>query len=142
MICCEPILVGTVHKDVLVAGEVVEPVGTGEEDSWLTDVKLELVVTNFVFARQRLFCVFRQRWGSKEVRIHFCLVQWLHHLVGVDQAVVAAGFGEEVEEPGYRGSRAVAALGVAQAATSLHGQTRVVNFSGTPEPGREIFELF
>ena len=44
MICRKPIAVGAVDKDVLVAGEVVEPIGTGEEDSRLADVKLELVV--------------------------------------------------------------------------------------------------
>ena len=140
--CCEPIAVGAVDEDVLVAGEVVEPVGTGEEDSRLADVELEPVVTKLISTRQRFVCVFRHGWGSEEIRVHLSWVQWLHHLVGVDQAVVAAGFGEEVEEPGDRGSRAVAALGVAQAATSLHGQTRVINFSGTPEPGREICQLF
>ena len=140
MICSEPIAVGALDKDVLVAGEVVEPVGTGEENSRLVDVELELVVTNLVSARQRVVCVFRHGWGSEERRVHLCWVQRLHHLVGVDQAVVAAGLGGG--DPGDRRSSAVAALGVAQATTSLHGRTRVVNFSGTPEPGREIFQLF
>ena len=129
-----------VDKDVLVAGKVVEPVGTREENSRLADVELELVVTDLVSARQRLVSVFRHGWGSEEIRVHLCWVQWLHHLVGVDQAVVAAGLGGG--DPGDRRSSAVAALGVAQATTSLHGRTRVVNFSGTPEPGREICQLF
>ena len=117
MMCSEPIAVGAVDEDVLVAGEVVEPVGTGEENSRLADVELELVVPELVAAQQWIICVFRHRWGSEERRVHLCRIQGFHHLVRVDEAVVAAGLRGGVPRNG--GSGAVATLGVAQASTSL-----------------------
>ena len=118
MIRREPIAVGAVDKDVLVTREVVEPVGTREENSRLADVELELVVPELVSARKWIVCVFRHSRGSEEIRVHLCRIQRLHHLVGVDEAVVAAGLGGGFS--GDRGSGAVAALGVAQASTSIH----------------------
>ena len=47
---CENIAASAVDEDVLVAGEVVEPVGTGEENSRIANVELELTVTESVAA--------------------------------------------------------------------------------------------
>ena len=131
-VCIKDVAASTVDKDVLVAGEVVEPVGTGEENSWLADVKLELVVPKLVAACQWLLCVFSHSWGSEERRIHLCRIQRFHHLVRVDQAVVAAWLGGG--DPRDRRSSAVATSCVAQSSTFLHGQPRVINFSRTPKP--------
>ena len=47
---CENIAAGAVDEDVLVAGEVVETVSTGEENSRVANVELELTVTELVAA--------------------------------------------------------------------------------------------
>ena len=119
---------------------MVEPIGTGEEDSRLADVKLELAVSKFAATGKGVVSVFCHSWSSEKIWVHLCWVKGLHHLVGVDEAVIATRSGGGVSR-NWRSS-AVATLGVAQATTSLHGRTRVVNFSGTPEPGREICQLF
>ena len=84
MIRCEPIAVGALDKDVLVAGEVVEPVGTGEEETRLADVKLELVFSNFAPTCKGMVLVFCHGWSSEETGVHLGWVKGLHHLVRVD----------------------------------------------------------
>ena len=136
-VCGKNIAASAVDKYILVARELVEPVGTGEENSRLTDVELELVVSQLVGARQRIVCIFRHGRGSEERRSHLGWIQRLHHLVRVDQTVVAAGGGGSRDG----GSTAVAAFRVAQSTSPFDSQARVVNFSGTPEPGREVFNM-
>ena len=52
---------------------MVEPVGAGEEDSRLADVKLELIVPEFVAAGKRIISIFCQSWGCEKRRVH---VSW------------------------------------------------------------------
>ena len=75
---------------------MVEPVGTGEENSRLADVKLELAVSKFAATGKGFVCVFCHSRSSEKIWVHLRWVKGLHHLVRVDEADIAARSGQGV----------------------------------------------
>ena len=92
---------------------MVESVSAGEENTRLADVELELVVPYFAATCKGVVWVLCHSWSSEETGVHLGWVKGLHHLAGVDEAVVAAWSGE-VGSRNWRSS-AVATFGVAEA---------------------------